>query len=83
MNSNIELKPCPFCGSNRVRVVASTRSDYYTAVECWGCYTIFRYILAENAQRKALREMGAKFPHLKTNKEVEQVLADAWNRRAR
>lgn len=82
MKNNIELKPCPFCGSNGVKLLASTRRGYITAVVCLDCHMEFGHPYASNATRKVLREMGGNFPHLKTNKEVEQILADVWNRRA-
>lgn len=31
----IELKPCPFCGSNDVVFGAGLEDEYY--VECWDC----------------------------------------------
>lgn len=33
--SEIELKPCPFCGSEDVTCAAGLEGEYY--VECWDC----------------------------------------------
>lgn len=33
--SKIELKPCPFCGSDDVTCAAGLEDEYY--VECWDC----------------------------------------------
>ena len=62
----IELKPCPFCGS-KAMITASIKKGYAKSVLCLGC-------LSEHM-------FAFPFHKFKTNKELHEAIAEKWNRR--
>ncbi|MDE9484013.1 Lar family restriction alleviation protein [Xenorhabdus bovienii] len=63
-----ELKPCPFCGSNNIKVDFRAMmhiEEYGVGVTCYNCYT---------------RGPGTDCFH--TDEKVKRNAVKAWNRRA-
>ena len=39
---NVELKPCPFCGSTNVKLELEKDEGLYKySINCWDCYSFF------------------------------------------
>ena len=69
-----ELKPCPFCGSKRVRIVSvgiKYERDYYWRVKCDNCYAYGPYMMVSNLNSREAAE--AKW---NTRVELEELCAE-------
>lgn len=67
-----KLKPCPFCGSERVKIIRSG-ADWNSGVECKDCqHNIYFF------------KKGVNIAHAKGSKAEEiAAITECWNRRTK
>ena len=73
----VELKPCPFCGSTRLKIVSKHNGRYHytgthsATVRCCKCHA-----------RGGTVSCKVEESYHCANKETEQRAVEVWNRRA-
>lgn len=83
--SNYNLKPCPFCGSNKLdisskRVQTYDYTNYRTCVYCKDCYGYGPRVLVKHVEPDKpyyLRSMNIDF-----NEVAKEEAVKAWNDRS-
>ena len=65
-----DLKPCPFCGSDKVRVNSFWHDDYYHVI-CWNCRasTCFSYDKGEDGIKEVVEAWNRRVTQRRNHNE--------------
>ena len=75
----MELKPCPFCGGDKIDFSVKTTNDYpfwYVAMYCKSCHC---YGARTRATVQTNGWIGRRA--IEASEEARKIAAEAWNRR--
>ena len=80
--SEIELKPCPFCGSHRINIYNHHSISGTVKVECTNCKMEFEY--EEKFEEHILTDPVHPNIKIRTNcySKTRPAFIEAWDRRA-
>lgn len=78
---DVKLKPCPFCGSTKLKINWKTRKTRYSTYECF-CYRTLsvRCNVCKARGGAVSGEIGAH--DTEEHKKLKAKAVEAWNRRA-